>query len=191
VRDGRGADRAQERARLGGCAAGRAGCVDVDHERDLHPARGWGGDRGVEPVGDDPDARLLRDPDPVAELVLRRDGTDLRHGRDEHRQLDVGLVGVAAMLGISTPITAGAVISGAYLGDKLSPLSETTVLTAQMVGVDVHEHVKRQAWTSVPAFAIALCVFVIIGLANGRTSSILSASRSSSASSTRSTTSRR
>jgi Na+:H+ antiporter, NhaC family len=59
------------------------------------------------------------------------------------------------------------VISGAYLGDKLSPLSETTVLTSQMVGVDVHEHIKRQAWTSVPAFAIALVVFVIIGLANG------------------------
>src|SRR4029453_16096033 len=45
----------------------------------------------------------------------------------------VGLVGVATMLGVSTPITAGAAISGAYLGDKLSPLSETTVLTAQMV----------------------------------------------------------
>jgi NhaC family Na+:H+ antiporter len=81
--------------------------------------------------------------------------------------IGVGLVGVAAMLGVSTPITAGAVISGAYLGDKLSPLSETTVLTAQMVGVDVHEHIKRQAWTSIPAFAIAVSAFVVIGLANG------------------------
>jgi Na+:H+ antiporter, NhaC family len=49
--------------------------------------------------------------------------------------IGVGLVGVASMLGVSTEITAGAVISGAYLGDKLSPLSETTVLTAQMVEV--------------------------------------------------------
>jgi NhaC family Na+:H+ antiporter len=81
--------------------------------------------------------------------------------------IGVGLVGVAAMLGVSAPITAGAVISGAYLGDKLSPLSETTVLTAQMVEVDLHEHIKRQAWTSVPAFVIALGAFVIIGLANG------------------------
>jgi NhaC family Na+:H+ antiporter len=81
--------------------------------------------------------------------------------------IGVGLVGVAAMLGVSTPITAGAAISGAYLGDKLSPLSETTVLTAQMVGVDVHEHIKRQAWTSIPAFAIAVSAFVVIGLANG------------------------
>jgi NhaC family Na+:H+ antiporter len=78
--------------------------------------------------------------------------------------IGVGLVGVAAMLGVSTAITAGAVISGAYLGDKLSPLSETTVLTAQIAGVDVHEHVKRQAWTSVPAFLIALIVFAVLGL---------------------------
>ena len=81
--------------------------------------------------------------------------------------IGVGLVGVAAMLGVSTHITAGAVISGAYLGDKLSPLSETTVLTAQMVRVDVHEHIRRQAWTSVPAFAIAFVVFLIVGLVQG------------------------
>jgi Na+:H+ antiporter, NhaC family len=81
--------------------------------------------------------------------------------------IGVGLVGVGVMLGVSPAITAGAVISGAYLGDKLSPLSETTVLTAQMVEVDVHEHIKRQAWTSVPAFVIALVVFLIIGLVRG------------------------
>jgi Na+:H+ antiporter, NhaC family len=81
--------------------------------------------------------------------------------------IGVGLVGVAAMLGVSTHITAGAVISGAYLGDKLSPLSETTILSAQMVEVDVHEHVKRQAWTSVPAFVIAFAVLLIVGLVKG------------------------
>jgi NhaC family Na+:H+ antiporter len=78
--------------------------------------------------------------------------------------IGVGLVGVAAMLGCSTAITAGAVISGAYLGDKLSPLSETTVLTAQMVGVDVHQHIKRQAWTSVPAFVLAFVFFLVLSL---------------------------
>ena len=81
--------------------------------------------------------------------------------------IGVGLVGVATMLGVSTAVTAGAVISGAYLGDKLSPLSETTVLTSQMVGVDVHEHIKRQAWTSLPAYAIALVVFLILGFVKG------------------------
>ncbi|MCO1658488.1 Na+/H+ antiporter NhaC [Pseudonocardia humida] len=78
--------------------------------------------------------------------------------------IGVGLVGIAAMLGISPGITAGAVISGAYLGDKLSPLSETTVLTAQLVKVDVYRHIKRQAWTSVPAFLIGFVLFGLIGL---------------------------
>jgi Na+:H+ antiporter, NhaC family len=78
--------------------------------------------------------------------------------------IGVGLVGIAAMLGISPAITAGAVISGAYLGDKLSPLSETTVLTAQLVKVDVYAHIRRQAWTSVPAFLIGFVLFLMIGL---------------------------
>ncbi len=77
--------------------------------------------------------------------------------------IGVGLMGIAIMLGVSPAITAGAVISGAYLGDKTSPLSETTILTAQMVKVDVYEHIKRQVWTSVPAFLIALIVFFALG----------------------------
>ena len=79
--------------------------------------------------------------------------------------IGVGLVGIAVMLGVSPAITAGAVISGAYLGDKTSPLSETTILTAQIVKVDVYEHIKRQVWTSVPAFVIAVVVFFILGVA--------------------------
>lgn len=78
--------------------------------------------------------------------------------------IGVGLVGIAAMLGVSPAIAAGAVISGAYLGDKLSPLSETTILTAQMVKTDVMTHIKAQAWTSVPAFGIACVLFTILGL---------------------------
>lgn len=77
--------------------------------------------------------------------------------------IGVGLVGIGDLLGVSPGITAGAVISGAYLGDKTSPLSETTVLTAQMVGVEPREHIKRQVWTSVPAFLIALVVFFVLG----------------------------
>ncbi|HEX5087135.1 MAG TPA: Na+/H+ antiporter NhaC [Nocardioides sp.] len=78
--------------------------------------------------------------------------------------IGVGLVGIAGLIGVSPTITAGAVISGAYLGDKTSPLSETTVLTAQIVGVDVYEHIKRQIWTSVPAFVIAAVVFLVLSL---------------------------
>jgi len=79
--------------------------------------------------------------------------------------IGVGLVGIASMLGVSAAITAGAVISGAYLGDKLSPLSETTILTAQMVEVDLYTHIRSQAWTSVPAFVIAAVTFTILGIA--------------------------
>ncbi|MFJ6676207.1 Na+/H+ antiporter NhaC family protein [Actinosynnema sp. NPDC091369] len=78
--------------------------------------------------------------------------------------IGVGLVGIALMLGLSPGITAGAVISGAYLGDKLSPLSETTVLTAQLAKVDVYQHIKRQAWTSLPAFCLAFVLFGLISL---------------------------
>ncbi|GAA1807659.1 Na+/H+ antiporter NhaC family protein [Nocardioides hankookensis] len=78
--------------------------------------------------------------------------------------IGVGLVGIAGLIGVSPEITAGAVISGAYLGDKTSPLSETTILTAQIVKVDVYEHIRRQVWTSVPAFLIALVVFFVLGL---------------------------
>jgi NhaC family Na+:H+ antiporter len=87
--------------------------------------------------------------------------------------IGVGLVGIAVALDVSPEITAGAVVSGAYLGDKLSPLSETTVLSAQMVGVDVYDHVKRQAWTSVPAFALAMVGFLIIGAVHGQEGAIV------------------
>ncbi|GAA2568103.1 Na+/H+ antiporter NhaC [Mycolicibacterium diernhoferi] len=79
--------------------------------------------------------------------------------------IGVGLVGIAVMVGVSAPITAGAVISGAYLGDKLSPLSETTILTAQMVKVDLYTHIRSQAWTSIPAFVLAAIVFAVLGVA--------------------------
>lgn len=81
--------------------------------------------------------------------------------------IGVGLLGIGAMLGVSPAITAGAVISGAYLGDKLSPLSETTILTAQMVKVDVMRHIKAQAWTSLPAFGLAFIVFLVLGFTSG------------------------
>jgi NhaC family Na+:H+ antiporter len=83
--------------------------------------------------------------------------------------IGVGLVGIASLIGVSPEITAGAVISGAYLGDKTSPLSETTVLTSQLVGVDTYEHIKRQVWTSVPAFLIAVAVFFVLGLTGADT----------------------
>ncbi len=77
--------------------------------------------------------------------------------------IGVGLVGIASLVGVSPEITAGAVISGAYLGDKTSPLSETTVLAAQLVGADIYSHIRSQAMTSIPAFLIAAVIFAILG----------------------------
>ena len=79
----------------------------------------------------------------------------------------VGLVGIAMLIGVSPIVTAGAVISGSYLGDKTSPLSETTVLAAELAKVEIHTHIRAQMWTSIPAFAAALAVFAILGLRAG------------------------
>lgn len=78
--------------------------------------------------------------------------------------IGVGLVGLATMLGVSPAITAGAVVSGAYVGDKTSPISETTVLTAQLAEVDLYKHIRAMLWTTVPAFLIAALVFAILSL---------------------------
>ncbi|NCG53162.1 Na+/H+ antiporter NhaC [Serratia fonticola] len=76
----------------------------------------------------------------------------------------VGLVGLANMIGMSPEITAGAVISGAYVGDKVSPLSESTVLAAQLNEVKLYKHIRAQLWTTLPAAFIALMAFILLGL---------------------------
>jgi NhaC family Na+:H+ antiporter len=81
--------------------------------------------------------------------------------------IGVGLVGLSTLVGVSPAVTAGAVISGAYLGDKLSPLSETTILSAQLTGSDIYEHLRAQVWTSIPAFVIAIIAFTLIGFLDG------------------------
>ena len=79
--------------------------------------------------------------------------------------LGVAFIGMAPILGLSTTIAAGAIISGAYMGDKMSPLSETTVLVPSLVGgVTVNEHIRGMLWTVVPSFLLAFVVFVMIGV---------------------------
>jgi NhaC family Na+:H+ antiporter len=77
--------------------------------------------------------------------------------------LGVGLIGIANALGVSPEITAGAVISGAYFGDKMSPLSETTNLAAAVAGTDLFTHIKGMLWTTVPSILIALAIFGVVG----------------------------
>ncbi len=73
--------------------------------------------------------------------------------------IGVAFITVSEALGFSLAITAGAVISGAFLGDKMSPLSDTTVLASSTVKVDLFEHIKNMSWTTVPAFFISLILF--------------------------------
>jgi NhaC family Na+:H+ antiporter len=81
--------------------------------------------------------------------------------------IGVGLVGLSFLAGVSPAITAGAVISGAYVGEKLSPLSETAILAAQLTGTDIYKHLKAQVWTSIPAFIIAVIAFAVLGWTDG------------------------
>ncbi|WP_047414707.1 Na+/H+ antiporter NhaC [Cellulophaga sp. Hel_I_12] len=76
----------------------------------------------------------------------------------------IALVGIGTALGIPTGMIAGAVISGAYFGDKMSPLSDTTNLAPAMAGTDLFTHIKYMAYTTVPTILITLVVFTIISL---------------------------
>lgn len=76
----------------------------------------------------------------------------------------IALIGIAEALGISVGMTAGAILSGAYFGDKLSPLSDTTNLAPAMAGTDIFTHIRYMTLTTVPTIIITLIVFVILGL---------------------------
>ncbi len=77
--------------------------------------------------------------------------------------IGIGLMGIAQGMGLSPAITAGAVISGAYFGDKASPLSDTVNLAAAAAGSEVFDHIRESLWTSVPALALALIGFALLG----------------------------
>ena len=76
----------------------------------------------------------------------------------------IALIGAAAGLGMSLEITAGAIISGSYFGDKMSPLSETTNLAPAVAGTDLFGHIGHMIWTTLPSILIALVLFTAIGL---------------------------
>lgn len=75
----------------------------------------------------------------------------------------IALIGIGETLGISLGMTAGAVLSGAYFGDKMSPLSDTTNLAPAMAGSDLFDHIKYMALTTVPTILLTLVIFIIIG----------------------------
>jgi NhaC family Na+:H+ antiporter len=75
----------------------------------------------------------------------------------------IALIGIGKALGISEGLIAGAILSGAYFGDKMSPLSDTTNLAPAMAGTDLFTHIRYMALTTVPSITITLIIFLVIG----------------------------
>ena len=80
--------------------------------------------------------------------------------------IGVALMGIGRAIGIDGPWTAGAIISGAYFGDKMSPLSDTTILASSTTGTGLFTHIRYMVYTTVPTFLVATFIFFIAGLAN-------------------------
>lgn len=76
----------------------------------------------------------------------------------------IALIGIGSALGIPAGMIAGAVISGAYFGDKMSPLSDTTNLAPAMAGTDLFTHIKYMAYTTVPTILVTLLVFSVLSM---------------------------
>ena len=85
----------------------------------------------------------------------------------------IAMMGIGESLGIPAPITAGAVLSGVYFGDKLSPLSDSVVLAAGMSGVDITSHIRGMLPISLTSYIITLILFTVAGLSYGKTVDLL------------------
>ena len=87
--------------------------------------------------------------------------------------IGVALLGIGKAIGIGEPIVAGAIISGAYFGDKMSPLSDTTNLAPAMAGTDLFTHIRYMTFTTVPSMIITLIAFLAIGFSYDFSSSTI------------------
>lgn len=79
----------------------------------------------------------------------------------------LALIGIGQGLGLPLPMVAGAIVAGAYFGDKMSPLSDTTNVAPAMAGANLFDHIGSMMYTTVPAFVIALIAYVILGFMYG------------------------
>ncbi|MFW5757088.1 MAG: Na+/H+ antiporter NhaC [Bacteroidota bacterium] len=86
--------------------------------------------------------------------------------------LGIALLGIGRALGLPEGMIGGAIISGAYFGDKMSPLSDTTNLAPAMAGTDLFTHIKYMALTTIPSISISLIIFLLLGFHKGRTSEL-------------------
>ncbi|BAC13074.1 Na+/H+ antiporter NhaC [Oceanobacillus iheyensis] len=91
--------------------------------------------------------------------------------------IGVAFIGMAEAMDASLAITAGAIVSGAFFGDKMSPLSDTTNLASSIIGVDLFDHIKHISLTTIPAFIISFIVFAILSPKQGTSISNVEAYR--------------
>jgi len=82
--------------------------------------------------------------------------------------IGIALVGIATAQNLNLGLTAGAIISGAYFGDKMSPLSDTTNLAPAVAGTDLFSHIRHMMWTTTPSLVLALVGFAIMGFVSPR-----------------------
>lgn len=83
----------------------------------------------------------------------------------------VAIIGIAQGLGVPLAATAGAIVGGAYFGDKLSPLSDTTNLASLAAGSDLYDHIKHMLYTTIPATLVSLTVYFFVGLGTASSAS--------------------
>ena len=78
--------------------------------------------------------------------------------------LGVAFMSISNAFGLNPAITAGAIVSGAFFGDKMSPLSDTTGIAASIVGIDLFDHIKNMMYTTIPAFIVSAIAFTLMSL---------------------------
>ena len=86
--------------------------------------------------------------------------------------IGVALIGVATGMELSLAVTAGAVVSGAYFGDKMSPLSDTTNLAPAVAGTELFAHIRYMTLTAIPAFGLSLIIFTVIGFTSSTSANL-------------------
>ncbi|MGM0410849.1 MAG: Na+/H+ antiporter NhaC [Bacillota bacterium] len=103
---------------------------------------------------------------PLASLITAIVATTLGTSFTSIATVGIALITVGNAMGFPTELTAAAIISGAFFGDKLSPLSDTTNIAAAMTESNLFEHVGHMLWDTIPAFIISLIIYGIIGINN-------------------------
>ncbi|MEE9112484.1 MAG: Na+/H+ antiporter NhaC [Lactobacillus sp.] len=107
---------------------------------------------------------------PSVFLVCSMVGSAIGSGFTTISTVGIALFGMGDTLGINPAITAGAIISGAIFGDKMSPLSDSTNLASAVAESDLFDHIKNMMWSTIPAFLVSLVLFFFLGQSSKATS---------------------